>query len=755
MSKAKSLFFIASIIAAISVTVIFRNSPSTAVTANDWQAGNIVNDFLFTHSDDMSVADIQAFLNSINPSCDTNGTQPATEYGRSDLTHAQYAAMKGWHGPPYICLKDYYEVPKFTPGDYIPANNYSGSIPSGAISAAQIIYDSAKRNNINPKTILVKIATESAGPLTTDKWPLQKQYTYAMGSHCPDSGPGGSANCDRNYAGFSMQVESGAALMRWYLDNMEKPWWTYKKPFQVNSILWNVVQTGCGAGDVYVGTKATAALYTYTPYQPNQAALNNMYGTGDRCSAYGNRNFWRVWNDWFGSTQHGQSLIKFSSHISYYGWTGQISNRGITGFTGQSRSMQAFSINGDVEYSSYSAERGWQPTVHGGMQSGTTGLDRPIQAVRIKTTGNLASKYDIYYRAHVSYVGWMGWAKNGEPAGVTGGANNNIEALEIRLVHKGTESPEASGSAYNNIASQTDPSLLSLSISSHVGMVGWQPAVTDEMVSGTTSQSRRIEAIRINLNNKTGKSGTVKYSSHVSYVGWQDWKNSGDLSGTTGQFRSIEAVRLMLTEDLAKYYDIWYRAHSQYVGWMGWAKNGEPAGSTGAFRQLEAIEVRVVPKNSINLAGKAFYNPNNTPVPESYDLNYSAHVGYIGWMPDVRQGEIAGTTGRSRYIEALRVSKVLSVNGSDISIMCSSKSSEQWEDQVLLSPQNICGTTGQKKALNSIKLSLSGKSVEMYDIYYKVHLSWVGWQDWKKNDEIAGNIPGSQIEAISIKLVEK
>ena len=247
MSKLK-ISIITIFAAAISVTglVVFKSNLSEAVTADDWRAGNIVDDFLFANSDDMSVADIQAFLNSINPNCDTNGSQPATEYGRPDLTHAQYAALRGWSGPPYICLKDYYEVPKYTPGDYIPANNYSGSIPSGAVSAAQIIYDAAKRNNLNAKVILVKIATESAGPLTTDRWPLQHQYTYAMGSHCPDSGPGGSANCDRNYAGFSMQVSSGAELMRWYLDSMEKPWWTYKKPFQNNSILWNVAPSGCG-----------------------------------------------------------------------------------------------------------------------------------------------------------------------------------------------------------------------------------------------------------------------------------------------------------------------------------------------------------------------------------------------------------------------------------------------------------------------------------------------------------------------------
>jgi hypothetical protein len=294
------LTVIAAVMATTSYTLMVVDY-SGAVTANDWRAGRIIDDNVFTDPTEMNVADIQNFLNTQVPNCDTNGTRPASEYGRPDLTHAQYAALRGWPGPPYVCLKDYYEVPKTQPGNYIPANNFSGSIPQGAVSAAQLIYNSSVKYRINPKAILVKIATESAGPLTADTWPMQSQYTYAMGSHCPDSGPNGSANCDQNYAGLSIQLDSGAGLLRWYLDNMQQSWWSYKRPFQTNSILWNVVERGCGAGNVYIESKATAALYTYTPYQPNQAALNNMYGLGDNCSAYGNRNFWRVWNDWFGS----------------------------------------------------------------------------------------------------------------------------------------------------------------------------------------------------------------------------------------------------------------------------------------------------------------------------------------------------------------------------------------------------------------------------------------------------------------------
>lgn len=286
----------------ITLSILSAFYPQTqtveAVTASDWKAGNIIDDIVFTDKSSMSVDQIQAFLNSKVPSCDTYGVK-TSELGGG--TRAQYGASNG-NPIPFTCLKDYYEVPKTTPSPGMPENNYDGKpIPAGARSAAQLIWDAAQKYNISPKVLLVKLGTESAG-LLSDDWPFLWQYKYVMGSHCPDSGPGGSANCDQNYAGFSIQMDSAAALLRWYLDSMTEAWWPYKKPYQNNSILWNVVERGCGSSNVFIENKATAALYTYTPYQPNAAALNNMYGTGDNCSARGNRNFWRVFNDWFGST---------------------------------------------------------------------------------------------------------------------------------------------------------------------------------------------------------------------------------------------------------------------------------------------------------------------------------------------------------------------------------------------------------------------------------------------------------------------
>lgn len=286
-----------------------------AVNAADWKAGRIADDAIFTDKNSMNVGEIQAFLNSKVPICDTWGTK-TSEFGGG--TRAQYAASVG-NPAPFTCLKDYYEVPKTSPSPGIPANNYGGqTIPPGAQSAAQMIANAAQKHNISPKVLLIKLATESAGPLTSDDWPFLRQYTYAMGAHCPDSGPNGSANCDSNYAGFSIQIDEAASLLRWYIDSMTQGWWSYKKPYQVNSIQWTVA-SACGAGNVYIENKATAALYTYTPYQPNQAALNNLYGTGDSCSSYGNRNFWRVYNDWFGPAISTSPFISYNNRVYMIG----------------------------------------------------------------------------------------------------------------------------------------------------------------------------------------------------------------------------------------------------------------------------------------------------------------------------------------------------------------------------------------------------------------------------------------------------
>lgn len=267
-----------------NTNIIDRDQVGATVGAGSWRAGQIIDDNVFYNSNDMTVDQIQAFLNSKNPNCDTWGTQQS-ELGGG--TRAQYGASRGYPAP-FICLKDYYENPT------THANNLSGRpIPAGGMNAAQLIKNAADTWGVSNRVLLVMIQKESPGPLITDAWPFPNQYRNAMGYGCPDTAP-----CDPQYEGFYNQINNAARQFIIYKNNPNN----YRhKSGQNNAVLYNP-QASCGSSSVYIQGKATAGLYNYTPYQPNQAALNNMYGTGDSCSAYGNRNFWRLFNDWFGST---------------------------------------------------------------------------------------------------------------------------------------------------------------------------------------------------------------------------------------------------------------------------------------------------------------------------------------------------------------------------------------------------------------------------------------------------------------------
>lgn len=276
-----------------------------ALSGSEFQAGRIIDDGAFFNGGDMDIPTIQAFLNAKMPNCDTYGTQPY-----AGTTRAVYGASRG-NPAPYTCLKDYYvDVWGKAADQYCSAINY------GRKSAAGIIYDVARACNINPKVLLVLLQKEQS--LVTDDWPWPVQYTKATGMGCPDSSLGTDVDSNQNgcydeYEGLFNQIYYGA---RQYQRYAKQPQYFNFKAYQNQTINYNP-NPGCGGSTIYIQNQATAGLYNYTPYQPNQAALNNLYGTGDSCSAYGNRNFWRMYSDWFGSTYGPSFRAEYHSQSPY------------------------------------------------------------------------------------------------------------------------------------------------------------------------------------------------------------------------------------------------------------------------------------------------------------------------------------------------------------------------------------------------------------------------------------------------------
>lgn len=192
-------------------------------------------------------------------------------------------------------------------------------------SASRILFKVQQACGISAKVMLVTLEKEQS--LVSHRSPTLSRLDRAMGYACPDNTaiPGW---CDPAYGGLYNQLYWAASQLKRYGNppgtSNYFTWFPVGSPSRVQFH----PNTACGSSVVTIKNKATAALYYYTPYQPNAAALANLYGTGDGCSSYGNRNFWRMYTDWFGSptgpssnpTGNWESATASLGTISLRGW---------------------------------------------------------------------------------------------------------------------------------------------------------------------------------------------------------------------------------------------------------------------------------------------------------------------------------------------------------------------------------------------------------------------------------------------------
>ncbi len=549
------LFVLAAVIGFLNFK---HNETGSAADVRKFDAGYIISDKVMADHGSMSEAEIQSFLKSKNPCNDTNIAKAAA------YPNLQYHIENGH----FVCMAD---------------ERFNGE------SAAHIIWQAAQDYKINPKVIIVLLEKEQG--LVTDTWPNSTlQYRSATGYGCPDT-----AACNSQYYGFKNQVRNAAELFRYILDHGSRYY-----PVGNNQVKFNP-NSACGSSTVNIKNRATSALYQYTPYQPNAAALNAGYGIGDGCSAYGNRNFWMLFTDWFGSTVveypdvstvksrnrvenvKSDLVLKYRTNVEHYGWFDWKNGGEMAGTAGFSLYLEGIAIQlGDnktgIEYRTHISNVGWQAYVKDGAVSGASDTHEQIEAIQIRLTGDLAKTYDIHYRAHVADIGWQDWVKNDTIAGTTG-QSKRIEAIQIKIVKKSQET------------------VGELTYQAHTAYKGWMSWVKGgtNSFAGTTGESRQMEALTIKLSDSS-IAGSLRYKAHVADIGWQDWVNMGTTAGTTGKGKRMEAIMIELTGDLKNKYDVYYRAHVANIGWQDWVKNGALAGTTGKSLQMEAVEIKIVAK---------------------------------------------------------------------------------------------------------------------------------------------------------------
>lgn len=234
--------------------------------AGEITPGNLIDDELFYDSDAMDAGEIQRFLDEKIGECRNDRCLNVRTTGLSDRE----------------------ELVSEATGETICRAIEGGD----ELRVSEVVFRVQQACGISARVILVTLQKEQglvSG--TTAQRPSERRLQTAMGASCPDDAP-----CDPQFEGVGAQLVAGVTDLASYRASqfMRQPG-THFIGFHPNR--------DCGGTEVAIENHATAALYNYTPYQPNDAAMSAGWGTGDACSSYGNRNFSYYFALWFGSVR--------------------------------------------------------------------------------------------------------------------------------------------------------------------------------------------------------------------------------------------------------------------------------------------------------------------------------------------------------------------------------------------------------------------------------------------------------------------
>ncbi|WP_309616246.1 VCBS repeat-containing protein, partial [Salinibacterium sp.] len=252
--------FVCVIVATMALVLSLLVPANRAESSVVFDPGFIITDELFYDSNAMSATEIQSFLDLKIGAC-ANGMCLNVAVLPVAARAARYSQSTG----ALIC----------------------SAIAGGEMRASELIYRTQVACGISAKVILVTLQKEQG--LVTDQAPSSRALRAAMGMGCPDTAP-----CDTAFEGLATQIISGTGQLKAYKAA------AFARQPGVHFIDF-FTSASCGGTYVNIRNYATAALYNYTPYQPNAAAIANPYRLGDNCSSYGNRNFFNYYTDWFGS----------------------------------------------------------------------------------------------------------------------------------------------------------------------------------------------------------------------------------------------------------------------------------------------------------------------------------------------------------------------------------------------------------------------------------------------------------------------
>lgn len=170
-----------------------------------------------------------------------------------------------------------------------------------------------------------------------------------------------------------------------------------------------------------------------------------------------------------------------------------------------------------------------------------------------------------------------------------------------------------------------------------------QPTTINVLASMENYQDATITVLVMENTDLIG----VRYCTHIQDYGWEnDWLSDGALSGTVGQSKRLEALKVELTGDFPEDASIETSVHVQNYGNLGPFAMGTEAGTSGLGLRMEEITL-----NLVNLPGYTLY----------YNVQVQ-NKGWLREEDDVSDwfvsGQTAGTTGQSLRLESIRIKLV-------------------------------------------------------------------------------------------------
>ena len=447
--------------------------------------------------------------------------------------------------------------------------------------------------------------------------------------------------------------------------------------------------------------------------------------------------------------------LSYSAHVSDIGWMGAVAGGGVAGTTGRGLPLEALRLvlsdastgeplgSDALSVEAHVSNVGWQAAVGNGGTAGTTGQARAVEALRVRLSADLSARYTVWYRVHSAEFGWLGWACDGADAG-SAGYGRAVQAVQVAVLPKGDPAPGDTSTPFVDRSSEPP----SVSYRAHVAGIGWQGAVSDGAVAGTTGQGRALEALSGSVSWYGHGSSSLEVRAHVSNVGWQGWTSGA--AGTTGRSLAVEALQFRLSGEAASSYDVWYRVHCADYGWLGWAKDGASAGTVGLSKAVQAVQVVLVPKGGAapgptggafrgageRLSGSAL-SVSGSPAGSSF----SGGVLTLGSEKGPVLGSVAATVDNLESDGSVSYRGLLLGSG--------------WQGEPSSDGAQL-GASGGGLQLKAVRFGLSGGLAERYDVWYRSCDSARGWTGWASSGEPSGVESGaSGLTAVQVALVAK